>query len=155
MKKSFNKLFFAKSIVSLGGVGFIKPASATWGSLFAMGVLYYVFPGMMLFYKCLLIGIIFCLGVILADYLEKQTAAHDPHFVVIDEFVGMMITTILLPQNVLYFFIAFILFRFFDIGKFYPASIFDKKTGGFAAMIDDVIMAIPAFACIQIFITLI
>jgi phosphatidylglycerophosphatase A len=39
---------------------------------------------------------------------------------------------------------AFILFRFFDILKPYPARIFERSSGGVAAMLDDAVAGIYA-----------
>ena len=143
-------LVLAKAIASLGGVGYIRPASATWGSLATGIVLFFLFPEMTLVQKGILILVVFICGVLIADYIEKQQQLHDPHFIVIDEAVGMMITTLFLESVWVHFFLAFALFRIFDIAKLYPASIFDKRPGGFAAMIDDVIMAIPALAVLHL-----
>ena len=142
-----------KIIISLLGVGFIKPASATWGSLAAAIALYFTFP--LLTTIPIKIGIIlitFTLGTILSNQVEKKERLHDPHFIVIDELVGMMIVCFFLEQIWWHFAIAFVLFRIFDIAKLWPASIFDRKKGGFSLMIDDVIMAIPALASLHIII---
>ena len=131
-------------ITSFGGIGFMKPASATWGSFGAGTILFLFYPHISYLAKGIMMLIIFIVGWLLADYIEKTQKIHDPYFVVIDEVVGMMITTFFLGQVWWHFFIAFICFRVFDIAKLWPASYFDKAKGGFGIMIDDVIMAIPA-----------
>jgi len=148
MKK--RKLILSKVIVSLLGVGYLKPLSATWGSLASGIILYLFWPSLELWMKAIIIIITFCIGAWLADKIEKSDKLHDPHFIVIDEVVGMMIVTLFLTQEVWIWAMAFVLFRVFDIAKLWPASVFDKKTGGFFIMIDDVIMAIPALLFLQL-----
>jgi len=144
-----------KTIVSLLGVGYLRPASGTIGS-FASGILlYWLWPDLLLWQKGLITLIVFLLGCWCADRIEKKEKLHDPHFVVIDEAVGMMITTAFIAQVWWHWLIAFFLFRFFDIAKLWPASVYDKKPGGFAIMFDDVIMALPALGILHFFITFI
>lgn len=146
------QLYFQKAIVSLLGVGYIRPLSATWGSLAAGVILYAFWPGLDLWMKALIIVITFVIGWIFTEQIEAGEKLHDPHFVVIDEAVGMMIVGLFLPQIWWQWLLAFILFRIFDIAKLWPASIFDKRPGGFAAMIDDVIMSVPALAALELII---
>jgi phosphatidylglycerophosphatase A len=68
----------------------------------------------------------------------------DPSQVTIDEAVGMWISLLWLPKTPIVFLSAFFLFRFFDIIKIFPATYFDRKRGGFAIMMDDVVAAVYA-----------
>ncbi len=77
---------------------------------------------------------------------QKET---DPGFVVIDEVVGQTLTflfvvskgTLSIPTLIM----GFILFRFFDIVKIWPASYFDKKIqNAFGVMMDDVVAGLYA-----------
>jgi phosphatidylglycerophosphatase A len=142
-----NILYF---IVSLGGVGFIKPASATWGSLASAIALFFIFPNIEIISKLLILLLTLLIGWYAANKIENITKLKDPHFIVIDELVGMMITTVFLGPIWWHFFIAFIVFRIFDIAKLWPASIFDRRPGGFAVMFDDVIMATPSLAIVHL-----
>ena len=141
IKLTDNLLLF---LVSFAGLGFIKPASATWGSLGAGVILFFFYPNWPYLLKILIIVTIFIFGVLAADYIERKRNLHDPHFIVIDEVVGMMITTFFLEAVWWQYLMAFICFRIFDIAKLWPASYFDKRRGGFSLMIDDVLMAIPS-----------
>ena len=71
---------------------------------------------------------------------------HDHGSIVWDEFVGVWICLLFVPEiNWHWGFIAFAVFRFFDILKPYPIKFFDKKLeSGFGIMIDDVLAAIYA-----------
>ncbi|MDP2690886.1 MAG: phosphatidylglycerophosphatase A [bacterium] len=137
-------------IASFFGAGYIRPASATWGSL-ASGISLFLFwPLLDLATKVTLIVVVFLLGVFLSDQIEKKEKIHDPYFIVIDEVVGMMITTLLLPQVLWQWVLAFFLFRFFDIAKLWPASYFDRRKGGFAIMFDDVLMGICSLVVLEL-----
>jgi len=51
----------------------------------------------------------------------------------------------------LYIFLGFLFFRFFDILKPWPIKWLDKKVhGGFGIMIDDVLAGVFAFAWLQV-----
>lgn len=146
-------LKFAKIIASLGGIGFIKPLSATWGSALAGVLLYFTYPFLSLNEKVIFLSVVIILGIIISEYISKKTKEKDPHYIVIDELAGMMICTIFLDQIWSHFFIALIFFRIFDIAKIWPASMIDRRNGGLAIMADDLIMAIPALFCTNYFIT--
>jgi len=157
MKKSLLSnapLKFALAIVSLGGVGYIKPASATWGSFATMLLLILLgYSTLTLQAKFFLIVFVFFLGWLLSDYILRKTNLHDPHFIVIDEVVGMLIVALFLESHlIIHMLIGFAFFRLFDIWKLWPASYFDRQKSAFAVMIDDVFMAIPALLCAHILI---
>jgi phosphatidylglycerophosphatase A len=61
---------------------------------------------------------------------------------VIDEMVGMWISLFLLPKTFLVVLGAFVLFRILDTVKPQPARVFQRKNGGFAIMMDDVVSAV-------------
>ncbi len=144
-----------KLIVSFFGVGYIRPLSATWGSLASGFVLYWFWPHLQFEIKLAAIIFTFLLGWFLSHRVEKHSGLHDPHFIVIDEVVGMMIVTTFLPQIWWEWILAFFFFRLFDIAKFWPASIFDEEPGGFSIMFDDVLMAFLAVMVLHLSIFLI
>ena len=69
----------------------------------------------------------------------KETNNPDPSEVVIDEIAGMSIALFILPQNILLYLIAFIIFRLLDIFK--PSFIYTVQSlpNGWGIMIDDII----------------
>lgn len=144
------QITIATLLASFFWVGYLKPFSATWGSLAAGIVLYNFWPNVTTPMKIVVILAIFLLGWFLSNYLEKQTKKHDPYFIVIDEVVGMMIATAFLPQTWSFWIVTFTLFRVFDIGKIWPASFFDERRGGFAVMFDDVIAAFYTLVVLEI-----
>jgi len=136
--------FLSQLFVSFLGVGYIRPFSASWGSLVSGIVLFFFWPALEIWIKLVVVLAVFFLGSVMSGRLERDEHIHDPHFIVIDEVVGMMITCFFLPQVWWQWLIGFVLFRVFDVWKFWPASVFDEESGGLAIMLDDVIMALPA-----------
>lgn len=82
----------------------------------------------------------------MADKAQKEFQSHDPQWIVIDEFLGMSVAWLFIQNhNLLHLIILFILFRFFDIIKIWPASYFDKKMDhGAGTILDDIVSGIYA-----------
>ncbi|MEC7204176.1 MAG: phosphatidylglycerophosphatase A, partial [Pseudomonadota bacterium] len=69
----------------------------------------------------------------------------DPSPVVIDEVVGQAIAISFLPVGLIEYTVAFVLFRFFDVTKIWPANWAEKRPNpGLAVMLDDVIAGLYA-----------
>lgn len=98
-------------------------------------------------------------------YIKKFSTQEDPREVVIDEFVGQILTCILcifgivfvhgtklntyLPSIItdiaFFIFLPFILFRIFDILKPWPINWIDRNIkGGIGVMLDDIVAALLA-----------
>lgn len=63
----------------------------------------------------------------------------DPQVVVIDEITGFLIANFFNQQKLSSLAVAFIVFRFFDIVKVFPANRIEKLPGGFGIVLDDVV----------------
>ena len=81
----------------------------------------------------------------------NEFKSDDPQEIVIDEFVGQMLTLLaipiyetLYPLPIIYYCVsAFLLFRLFDIWKPYPISYIDDNTSGpLGIMLDDIVASI-------------
>ncbi len=135
--------------LSFFGVGFIKYAPGTFGSLAIMPLLYILGqfnPPVFLFAPFLLI--LTALSSVIAEFAQKKYELHDPGWIVIDEVIGMFIAWLFVrDNNLVHLAILFALFRFFDIVKIWPASFFDKKVKhGAGTILDDVVSGIYAGA---------
>jgi phosphatidylglycerophosphatase A len=65
--------------------------------------------------------------------------------IVIDELIGYLTAVMFLPFSWSTAIIAFVLFRFFDIFKIFPASWFDTRMkNAFGVVLDDVVAGIYA-----------
>lgn len=150
------------------GLGYLKPASGSWGSLLPVAVamlLILVGSGPVYgpwTYHAVLIGLILVFGlacVVSGDRTEAQFGKKDPSQVVGDEVVGMSIALIALPVGwdssfwaILWPLVAaFLVFRFFDITKIPPANLLQRLPGGWGILLDDVAAGLWALLVLQIF----
>tara|TARA_B110000438_G_C15457819_1_gene497518 strand:- start:116 stop:628 length:513 start_codon:yes stop_codon:yes gene_type:complete len=135
----------ARILATWFGVGLLPKAPGTWGSLVALPIGYGVISWANLELFCILIVLIFIIGIWSSSIASNEIGTTDPSEIVIDEVVGQSIVLITIPPNIILYFFGFILFRFFDIIKPWPVSWADKQIkGGFGIMIDDVLAAIFA-----------
>lgn len=133
------------------GTGFMRPAPGTWGSLAA--VPFGLIVSMALGPHGLLAGIavITYLGWKAAARFEKQTGSPDHSMIVIDEVAGQWVALLGAGLNPAMIVLAFILFRFFDITKIWPANWCDRKLLGAAGvMADDIVAGVYACLCVMV-----
>jgi len=86
--------------------------------------------------------------------MEKQTGKKDDQRIVIDEFVGMLITFYFVKPNFAYLIIGFILFRLYDIYKPYPIKKIQNLPSGWGIMLDDILAGVYARIVLHIFVIL-
>ena len=127
------------------GAGLLRPAPGTMGTLAAMpfGYALVVLWGQ----TGLAIGalILLFIGTFAASYYGKKSGAVDDQSIVVDEAVGVWIAALPADKSIALWLLAALLFRFFDIWKPWPASLFDNRSsGGFDVMMDDVVAGIYA-----------
>ncbi len=133
--------------LSFFGVGFLPKAPGTWGTLATLPFLYLLGlfnPPFFLFIPFLLI--LTAGSCFIAEHIQKTYEVHDPQWIVIDEVLGMSVTWLFsLKYSLTHLIIQFVLFRFFDIVKVWPASYFDKKMHhGAGTILDDIVSGIYA-----------
>ena len=143
------------NFVTLLGIGNIKVAPGTFGSIFACIVLFVLFHilninnYLILFFLILITMTSF---VSINIYL-KYSKTKDPKEVVVDEFVGQSIPIFmyeishgyekLTGDALIFYFIIFILFRIYDICKPFPINYIDKNLkNAVGVILDDVIAGI-------------
>lgn len=145
----------ATMIGTVFGVGYIRPAPGTWGSLVALpwGWLLHVLGG----FPLLLLGVIaaFLKGWWATSKMTAGSDDHDPSEIVIDEVVGQWIALLPLsfaawnndiPIHIMWpgWIAAFALFRLFDIWKPWIIGWADRRGDALGVMLDDVIAGIFA-----------
>lgn len=131
------------------GSGAAPKAPGTVGTLAAVP-LWFLFNDLSLLAYLSLILVTFLLGVWLCGKTSDDLGVHDHGGIVWDEFVGLWIALIALPQGWLWLLAGFLLFRLFDIWKPWPIGWVDQKvSGGFGIMLDDVLAGVMALAVIQ------
>jgi len=124
-------------IVSLAGLGFLKPMPGTYASL-ATFLVAYPLAG----YFNLTTAALVLLLLLLVSHRAIKTAIlnevnQDPAWIVIDEVLGVMLIVVLIPWSITAWLAAFILFRLFDAFKIWPVNIFDKIKTPFGVIADD------------------
>jgi phosphatidylglycerophosphatase A len=133
--------------LSFFGSGYLPKAPGTWGTLATLPFLYGIGrfnPPYFLFIPLLIIVTI--ISSFVAEVVQKELKLHDPHWIVIDEVLGMTTAWLFIQtHNLLHLMILFVLFRFFDIVKIWPASYFDQKVShGAGTILDDIVSGIYA-----------
>jgi len=136
-----------KFFVSIFFVGYIKFAPGTFGTLISLLIMYILFNILSL--PLIILAIIFIFLFFISNYLINYfsliTNSHDSKHIVIDELLGVFIIflfydLIFLFNDILTYLLIFILFRFFDIFKIFPANFFDKHyKNGYSVILDDII----------------
>jgi len=148
MIKKFNFLF-----LSMCAVGNSKYAPGTVAS-FITSLIFILFYNLNI--NILILSIVVCIifiySVYAIDEYKNSFSEVDAKEIVIDEFVGQSIPILTvysfiemhnITNFILYSFVAFALFRFFDIAKPYPINIIDKNMkNGFGVMLDDIIAGV-------------
>ncbi len=148
------------------GVGYLPLAPGTWGSLVAVGgymllrrawfphsdIEHSLYSGTFLLLEVILIATLTILGIWAASRTERVLQVKDPGKVVIDEVAGQFLALIAVPITLtgppVLMLAAFILFRFFDIVKPYPARKLESLHGGLGIMADDLVAG--AYAAIVV-----
>lgn len=127
------------------GFGLIKPAPGTWGTIagFIIAILLWNLTASI--YLFLILSIIsFIVGCYICEKTSQDLNVHDDGRIVWDEIVAVFLIFGFLPAyNWLFYLLAFMSFRLFDILKPYPIGFFDEKLqGGLGIMFDDILAAI-------------
>ncbi len=138
-----------KNICTIFGLGSFTKMPGTLGSIvgiFLGFILLYFFP-----IQLVLVFFIFLLT--LSFYAiktyQKEVGKTDKSEIIIDEVLGQLLVLMFIELEFLEFLCAFILFRFFDIIKIFPANIVDKKySNHYGVIFDDIIAAIQALIVI-------
>jgi phosphatidylglycerophosphatase A len=163
MKRTFGD--YVALAIATCGVGYLPLAPGTWGSLVGVGIYLLlrmaIFPrfsteGNQALYSLLflaleaaVIAITTVAGVWAASLTERLSRIKDPGKVVVDEVAGQLIALLPVPlafeTGWPYWLIpAFLLFRFFDIVKPYPARKLEALPGGLGIMADDLVAGVYA-----------
>jgi phosphatidylglycerophosphatase A len=135
------------------GLGRIKPAPGTWGSLWGIPIGWLLGYYDTTWWMRLLIGAgMFVVGVPICGKGAELRKSKDPGSVVWDEMAAFPIVYAFVPiegPNTWFTLVAgFIVFRIFDIWKPPPVHHCDNLMGGFGIMVDDTVAAVYAAAAL-------
>lgn len=131
------------------GTGLAPKAPGTLGTLVGfplfLGIIHLSVAQQLLW-----IALLFVLGVYLCHQTGLALGVSDHGAIVWDEVVAMMLVLVFTPQHWAWWLAAFALFRLFDIWKPFPIRQCDAMVkGGLGVMLDDILAALYAIACIQ------
>ncbi len=126
------------------GSGLAPKAPGTFGTLVGLP-LFWLISSYTLYVQLLIIAALFIIGIYFCHKSSKDLGVADHGAIVWDEIVAIMLVLAFVPNNLFFWFAAFLLFRLFDIWKPYPICYFDAKLkNGFGVMFDDLLAAIYA-----------
>ncbi len=123
-------------VATVGGVGWLKPAPGTWGSLVLLplallGPVWALALGLL----------VWAVGWLAVREVLAGKPTEDPGWIVVDEAAGMLLALAGLPAGASWVGVglAFLLFRAFDIVKPWPVSWADGLHGATGVMLDDIL----------------
>lgn len=142
-------------IGTVGGVGYMRPASGTWGSLAALPLAWVLYVVAGPWFVILATAVVFGLGVWATRQMTSGTDNHDPSEIVVDEVVGQWIALLPVLIGAAYvgtpvlalwpgWVTAFLAFRLFDIWKPGPVGWADRRNDPLGVMLDDVFAGVIA-----------
>lgn len=133
-KKLLFDISFLRTTAALG-VGYLKPAPGTYGTLLGLIVLPLIAYDPLLHLVILLLFIL--IGYAAINQL-KLGPHEDPLEIVIDEFCGILLAFLMIPITWKTLLIGFILFRIFDVTKVFPLKWLEDRHGANGIMLDDI-----------------
>jgi len=133
------------------GLGVLPKVPGTWGSLGALPLWFllgWVSNGWYLLLVLLLSGF----AIWIADEAGKLFGVVDSPVIVIDEIVGLMLALVGVPLTFGNALAAFVIFRFFDIIKPFPANWCEENLpGGLGVIADDLVAGVMTWVVMQLF----
>ena len=136
------------------GVGYLPLMPGTFGSLVGVGI--FLLLSRTAVGLVVAIVVVTFAGIWAGTRTEELAGRKDPGKVVVDEVAGQLIATLPLvfvkQWSIAAVMVSFVLFRFFDIVKPYPANRLQDLKGGFGIMFDDLVAGVYAAVFVVIFI---
>ena len=140
----------AELIGTVAGVGHLRPASGTWGSLAALPLLWAVHQIGSFPLVVLATLVVFFAGWWATRAITAGRDNHDPSEIVIDEVAGQWVALFPVPYGAMFagvpitalwpgWVVGFLAFRLFDILKPGPVGWADRRDDPLGVMLDDVI----------------
>jgi phosphatidylglycerophosphatase A len=124
-KKNFitkTSIFFATGFY----VGFVKYAPGTFGTLVAF-IFYFFIKDLEVLEFLFFFFVLFLFSLFFIKSASKYFKEIDSGKIVLDEIIAFLPLIYIFDDNFVSLFLAFVIFRFFDIFKPYPIQIIDSK----------------------------
>ncbi len=122
---------------TVGGLGYVPIAPGTAGTLAALPVIW-ALRDQPLWLQATFAAAVIGSGIVVADALGRLWGAGDDQRIVLDEVAGMLVSMLAVPISATTLALGFLAFRAADMGKPWPANLFDRRKDGFGCMLDDV-----------------
>ena len=139
ISKIFSTLFF---------LGYIRWAPGTFGSIASLIIIIFLSKILSNIQLIAFFIVLSILAIKLIDIYSKSININDAKEIIIDEFLGIYLIIIFSQyfhslNEIIKLFLIFILFRFFDITKPFPANWIDKNIkNSYGILLDDIIASI-------------
>ena len=138
----------ARVIATLGPIGYLPVAPATWASaVVTLSAWFLPVPPLFVALVALALGTAFAVW---ACHEAEKTLGHDAHPIVFDELIGQSIALLGAPHSWGAFVAAFALFRLFDIWKPLGARRAQELRGGLGVVADDVVAGLLSLGALQL-----
>jgi phosphatidylglycerophosphatase A len=129
-------------IALLGGIGLIRFAPGTFGTLAAFPIHHALSAALPPYAHVAAIALLFVIGVWASGRTAHDLGMRDHGGIVCDETVAFLLVLLLVPGERWWQAAGFLLFRLFDIFKPPPIRHFERALhGGFGVMFDDLLAA--------------
>ena len=148
------RIDFVALAIATCGVGYLPLAPGTFGSLVGVGLFLLLARVNPLVIIGAILAVTFA-GIWAGSRVERVSGRKDPGKVVVDEVAGQMIAlfplTLFARWSTAAVILSFILFRFFDIVKPYPANRLQDLDGGMGIMFDDLVAGVYGAVVVAIY----
>jgi phosphatidylglycerophosphatase A len=131
------------------GAGWAPRAPGTFGSLVGLAAAWWLHD-LPLVWRAGAVLVVIAAGILICGESARRLKRHDDQRIVLDEIAGVLLTSLAVAEKSLFAFaLVFVFFRFFDIFKPWPIRDVDHSLeGGLGIMLDDLIAAVYAAACV-------
>jgi phosphatidylglycerophosphatase A len=131
------------------GAGLAPRAPGTFGSLVGLAAAWWLHD-LPLVWRAGAVLVVIAAGILICGESARRLKRHDDQRIVLDEIAGVLLTSLAVAEKSLFAFaLVFVFFRFFDIFKPWPIRDVDHSLeGGLGIMLDDLIAAVYAAACV-------
>ncbi len=131
------------------GTGLAPKAPGTFGSAVGLVAAWWLLELPLVWRVAIVVGVIGS-SIWICGESARRLGRHDDQRIVLDEIAGVLLTSLAVAEKSLFLFaLVFVFFRIFDIWKPWPIRDVDHSLkGGLGIMLDDLIAALYAAACV-------
>ena len=139
-------------LITGAGAGYLPWAPGTAGTLVAIPLSLALnrIVDASLFLSLLTLAAFIAIATWLCNKGEEIFQAKDCSKIVIDEIAGFLVANFASPAGLKPVALAFLLFRFFDIIKPFPAARAEKLSGGPGVILDDLVAGLYSFVIVKL-----